>query len=83
MNVVEGFWIWFVQHEAEMFYFDAHREAERDRLFGRLAAELRKVSPDLTFEFGPRGQTREFIISAGGTRDAFPVVTGLAGAARI
>jgi hypothetical protein len=32
------------------------------------------VRPELTFEFGPIAEKREFVISAAGIKDAFPVV---------
>jgi hypothetical protein len=50
-------------------------------LFDGLAAELQKVDRGLTFEFGPRGATREFVISAAGIKKTFPAVVGLAEAA--
>jgi hypothetical protein len=78
-----AFWSWFVQHEAELFDFDIEQEAERERLFDRLAAELQKVDRGLTFEFGPRGPTREFVISAAGIKKIFPAVVGLAGSAPV
>jgi hypothetical protein len=39
------------------------------------------VNPELTFEFGPKAERREFVISAGGIRSAFPAVTSLVVAA--
>jgi hypothetical protein len=76
-----AFWNWFIQHEPELFGFDPDQEIERERLFDGLAAELQKVNRNLTFEFGPRGPTREFVISAGGLKSAFPAVVRLAEAA--
>jgi hypothetical protein len=81
MNAQDGFWKWFNQHEVELFEFELNRETEREKLFDRLATELHKVHPDLTFEFGPKEPRREFIISAAGVKDAFPAVVGLANAA--
>lgn len=81
MRPQEGFWNWFVQHEAELFEFDLHLEPDRERLFDQVAAELQKVDPDLAFEFGPSDIKREFVISAGGIRRAFPAVVALAKAA--
>jgi len=78
-----AFWKWFIQHEPELFGFDPDQEIEHERLFDELAAELQKVNRDLTFEFGPNGPTREFVISAAGIREAFPAVVGLAGAAPV
>ncbi|CAJ0735024.1 hypothetical protein R16034_00065 [Ralstonia edaphis] len=72
------FWQWFQKNEASLFDF------ERDQrvVFDRLSAEMHKVDPSLTFEFGPKqsGQ-REFVISADGVRAAFPKVVSLASSA--
>jgi hypothetical protein len=39
---------------------------------------MRKVHPDLVFEFGPiENNRREFVISAGGLKSAFPFVDSL------
>lgn len=81
MTVQQDFWTWFVQHEPELFAFDPDQEAEREKLFDRLAGELQKVDADLTFEFGPKEPRREFVISAGGMKRAFPAVASLADAA--
>src|SRR5882757_1127351 len=71
----EVFWIWFAQHQAELFDF----ETDQERLFDQLAIQLQKVQPNLTFEFGPKdGGKREFVISAGGIKAAFPAVVFLA-----
>jgi hypothetical protein len=45
----------------------------------RIATELKNVDRDLCFEFGPL--KREFVISAGGIKRAFPAVISLANAA--
>src|SRR5512146_1737654 len=74
---IREFWKWFAEHEPQLF----DHEAERDRVFDDLAHELTKVSPYLTFEFGPKGQRRELVISAGGIRSAFPAVRALVSAA--
>lgn len=81
MSDKDFFWNWFIQHEVELFEFDPAWAIEREKLFQRLADEIRKVHPDLTFELGPKGATREFVISAGGIKDAFPAVIGLTQAA--
>ena len=76
------FWNWFIRREPELIDFDATREAEREAIFREIASQLHKVDPDLTFEIGPNGTPkREFIISAGGIKRAFPAVVSLAGAA--
>lgn len=83
MNAEEAFWNWFVLHESELFNLRLDREEERERIFDELAAQLQKVHPDLTFELGlgPHEARREFVISAGGIKRAFPKVSSLAGAA--
>jgi aminoglycoside phosphotransferase len=43
------FWKWFVEHSDELFNF----EADQQRIFDELAAQLKKVHESLTFEFGP------------------------------
>jgi hypothetical protein len=76
------FWRWFIQREPQLFEFDATREAGRETIFNEIAHELHKVDPDLTFEIGPHGTPkREFIVSAGGIKRAFPAVVSLVGAA--
>jgi hypothetical protein len=77
MSVEQDFWKWFILHEAELFNF----EADQERIFGQLAAELRKIDPDLVFEFGPKDAKREFVVSAGGIRRAFSSVSALVAAA--
>ena len=74
----EKFWKWFQKNEAIIFDF----EKDQEKIFDRLAAEMQKVNPSLTFEFGPKvNNKREFIISADGIRDAFPKVESLYSAA--
>ena len=77
MTDYQKFWKWFVEHEQDLFNF----EKDKERIFDELADELQKVDGDLTFEFGPKEATREFVISAGGIKRAFPVVTALTAAA--
>lgn len=72
------FWSWFRQNDAVLFDFESDQEAT----FDRLAAEMHKVDPNLTFEFGPKeGGRREFVISADGVRATFPKVESLFAAA--
>src|ERR1035437_10708534 len=71
------FWLWFIQHQAELLTFEENQEA----VFDQLAFQLQQVDLDLTFEFGPPGSRREFVISAGGIKRAFPAVVALANAA--
>ncbi len=74
----QQFWEWFEQEEDLLFNFDR----EQDRAFGLLSAALASISPDLAFEFGPnKSGTRDFVISAGGIKRAFPAVEALAAAA--
>jgi hypothetical protein len=68
------FWNWFQRHEDELFRF----EEDQESVFDKLAAQLHQVHRDLCFEFSSvqEGQ-REFTVSAGGIREAFPEVTAL------
>jgi hypothetical protein len=71
----DNFWKWFTRNESMLFAF----ESDQENIFDKLAAELQKVHPDLTFEFGPeQNGIREFVISAGGIKGAFPFVEKLA-----
>lgn len=73
-----AFWNWFQKNEATLFDF----EKDQERIFDRLSAELQKIDPNLTFEFGPQDNgRREFTISADGIRKAFPAVEKLYAAA--
>lgn len=71
----EKFWKWFVKHQKMLFEF----EKDRENIFDKLAAEMNKIHPALTFEFGPilENGNREFVISAGGIKKAFPFVKTL------
>jgi hypothetical protein len=70
----EAFWKWFAANETRLFSFEKHQEA----IFDELAAQMKRVNADLTFEFGPVSNgRREFVISAGGIRTAFPYVEAL------
>jgi len=75
----QQFWKWFKNNEQMLFAF----ETDRERVFDKLAEQMAKVNPDLTFEFGPvkKDGKREFVISAGGIRKAFPAVESLFNAA--
>jgi len=77
VNCQDEFWTWFSQHQDELFEF----ETDKERIFDEVAAQLQKVDTDLTFEFGPKESRREFVISAGGLKHAFPAVVLLAKAA--
>jgi hypothetical protein len=68
------FWKWFVVNESRIFAFERDQEA----IFDELQREMNRVDHDLTFEFGPiRDGKREFVISAGGIKTAFPAVESL------
>ena len=57
-------------------------EKDQERIFHQLSAALKKVHPDLTFEFGPKQDgKREFVITADGLKAAFPAVESLYAAA--
>jgi len=74
----EAFWKWFQNNENSLFDF----EKDRERTFDRLRAEMHKLNPNLTFEFGPKEDgRREFVISADGIIEAFPEVEALYAAA--
>ena len=77
----ERFWLWFEDHQDELLDFEIDCEIDRERIFDELQIELTRISPHLTFEFGPKEEQREFVISAGGIREAFPAVTSLAASA--
>jgi hypothetical protein len=74
------FWSWFAQNERFYSAFD-RVDTDVELAFDRLAKELHGVNSRLTFEFGPKGAVREFVISADGNRDAFSDVTALASSA--
>jgi signal peptidase I len=77
MSKEPTFWQFFASEEEVLFGF----EKDQRRLFARLAQELQKVHPDLTFEFGPVTEgKRQFVISAGGIKKAFTAVESLYGA---
>jgi hypothetical protein len=72
------FWRWFQENESMLFDF----ERDQKRTFHQLRTALKKVNPHLTFEFGPKQDgKREFVISAGGLKAAFPAVESLYSAA--
>ena len=75
----QTFWKWFEKNQEDLFHFEKDREA----IFDRLTKALNKVHVDLTFEFSPvrKDGTREFVISAGGIKSAFPSVEALHAAA--
>lgn len=73
MRKEEAFWKWFRENEARLFDF----EQEREKIFDELTRELKKVNPDLVFEFGPKNEKRDFTVSADGIKESFPAVIAL------
>jgi len=69
------FWDWFQNNEKMLYDFEHNQE----HIFDLLSHQLSKVNPELTFEFGPIDENgrREFVISAGGIKSAFPSVEAL------
>jgi hypothetical protein len=75
---IDRFWRWFAENDDRLFHFDR----DLKRTFGAVSAALNEVDGDLTFEFGPVDDgRRDFVISAGGIKRAFPAVEALAAAA--
>jgi hypothetical protein len=74
----DKFWEWFQEAQDRIFDW----ETDQTRTFSELSTHLRRVHPDLVFEFSAVKQgRREFVISAGGMKAAFPAVTALVQAA--
>lgn len=70
----QTFWKWFVANEERLFAF----EEDLENIFDVLGDAMSRVNGDLTFEFGPvKDGRREFVISAGGIKSAFPAVESL------
>lgn len=74
-NEIQTFWDWFSKNTDSYF----HLEKNQDVLFFKLKEALKKIHPDLVFEFSPifENGTREFVISADGIKNIFPVVTDI------
>lgn len=74
----QQFWEWFKRNQRMLF----HIEQEQEPVIRELSAKLARIDGHLTFELGPvTDGKREFVISAGGIKDAFPSVIALASAA--
>jgi hypothetical protein len=73
----QTFWRWFDAHQDQFLDF----EVDQERIFDELSEQLIRVHPRLSFEFGPKTEPREFVISASGIKEAFPAVTSLVAAA--
>ena len=74
----EKFWDWFSKHQKE-FYNGIENLEIREKIFNNLSSELKKIHNDLVFEFSPIRENgiREFIISAEGIKELFPIVKKL------
>ena len=74
----EKFWNWFTKNQ-ETYYNEIENLEIREQIFNKLSSELKKVQPDLVFEFSPIHETgiREFTISADGIKENFPSVIEL------
>jgi hypothetical protein len=77
MKNEQTFWSWFQFNEEAIFNVGTNQ----DELFDEIGRSLQEVSPNLTFELGPPLPSRDFIISADGIKDLFPVVKSLVAAA--
>ncbi len=78
MSKPDNFWKWFSSNSERILNF----ENAQEKVFNDIMAQLSKFHPDLTFEISSwLGDTREFVISADGIKEAFPFVTQLASAA--
>jgi hypothetical protein len=75
----QRFWSWFAANDDRLY---ASRSSQVTVL-GEIGAALQHVNADLTFELGPVGpdEKRDFVISAGGIKSAFPAVEALFAAA--
>jgi len=74
----QEFWKWFLKNETNLFAFEKNQKA----VFHELGTQMEKIHASLTFEFGPvKDGKREFVISAGGDKKAFPAVERLFSAA--
>ncbi|HDP80280.1 MAG TPA: hypothetical protein ENN21_05490 [Spirochaetes bacterium] len=74
----EKFWKWFMENDERLY---GVREGQ-EPVIKELLVAIRKVHPDLTFEFGPvEAGNRSFTISAGGLKEVAPAVEKLYAAA--
>ena len=73
------FWEWFRSNEERLYHF----ESDQETVLGELDKRLKRVHDDLCFEFSPLRDdgTREFVVSAGGIAESFPVVAAIVSAA--
>ena len=77
-NPEEEFWNWFIKNQ-DIYYDEIENLNIRDKIFDKLSTKLRKINPDLVFEFSPKHENgiREFTISADGIKEMFPTVEKL------
>lgn len=77
-NPEEEFWNWFIKNQ-DIYYDEIENLSIRENIFDNLSAKLRKINPDLVFEFSPKHENgiREFTISADGIKEMFPTVEKL------
>jgi hypothetical protein len=76
----DQFWNWFAAQSEAFLHLESHPKPEA--LLDTLQAQLHRVAPGLTFEFGPpREDPRMLVISADGILELFPAVIELAQAA--
>ncbi|MEZ4279996.1 MAG: hypothetical protein R3F21_10335 [Myxococcota bacterium] len=72
------FWRWFESNDERIASYESNQEA----IFDEIADQLSKIHEDLTFEIGPLiDGRRDFVVSAGGIKSAFPAVESLAASA--
>ncbi len=71
---IKNFWKWFAENEDRLYNF----QEDQMKIFNETAKELNKINKYLVFEFGIKeGEKREFVISANGMKEAFPLVEAL------
>jgi hypothetical protein len=77
---LERFWIWFETNSERLW--NIPDDVGDRKLFDELSSELRRAAPGLTWELS-RAQNgkREFVISADGQRERFPLVKRIVAAA--
>lgn len=78
---IAAFWRWFTENSKRVFLFDDDFTALTDyeqpqSVFDEVSTQLKRVCPELGFEFGPIfSGRREFVISASGEKALFPFVS--------
>ncbi|HYL97795.1 MAG TPA: hypothetical protein VEZ90_02485 [Blastocatellia bacterium] len=72
------FWKWFQAHDRALLAAKTRHEP----VCAELLSRLKKMNPDLDFEFGPvQAGKREFVLTVAGIKASFPAVISLAQAA--